>query len=106
MVGSNRQGDRRRHDALDAGEGPRRRAACRRRERGFPRDSAESLPVDDGWADVVICNGVLNLLPDKDAGLREIARVLAPGGRLHIGDILIQQPVPEAARLQIDLWTG
>jgi len=72
----------------------------------FRESHAESLPVDDGWADAVISNGVLNLLPDKDAGLREIARVLRPGGRLHVADILIQRPLPDAARLQIDLWTG
>jgi arsenite methyltransferase len=67
---------------------------------------AESLPVLDGWADVVISNGVLNLLPDKDAALREMARVLRPGGRLQIGDILVQKPVPESAKRNIDLWTG
>jgi arsenite methyltransferase len=55
---------------------------------------------------VVISNGVLNLMPDKGAGLAEMARVLRPGGRLQIGDILIQHPVPESARQQIDLWTG
>jgi arsenite methyltransferase len=71
------------------------------------RDSiAEALPVHDGWADVVISNGVLNLMPDKDTGLSEMARVLKPGGRLQVGDILVQHPVPESARRQIDLWTG
>src|SRR5205823_7580724 len=72
----------------------------------FRESTAESLPVEDGWADVVISNGVLNLLPDKNAGLAEMARVLRPGGRLQIGDILTQHPVPESARHQIDLWTG
>jgi len=67
---------------------------------------AESLPVPDGWADVVISNGVLNLLPDKLAALQEMARVLKPAGRLQIGDILVQQAVPEDAKQQIDLWTG
>jgi arsenite methyltransferase len=66
----------------------------------------ESLPVDDGWADVVISNGVLNLMPDKDAALREMARVLTPGGRLQIGDILVQRPVPQSAKEDIALWTG
>jgi arsenite methyltransferase len=67
---------------------------------------AESLPVPDRWADVVISNGVLNLLPDKLAALQEMARVLKPTGRLQIGDILVQQAVPEEAKGHIDLWTG
>jgi len=72
----------------------------------FREGLAESLPVPDGWADVVISNGVLNLLPDKLAALQEMARVLKPGGRLQIGDILVQQAVPADAKQQIDLWTG
>jgi arsenite methyltransferase len=67
---------------------------------------AEALPIQDGWADVVISNGVLNLVPDKSAALREMERVLKPGGRLQIGDILVQKAVPESARQKIDLWTG
>ncbi len=66
----------------------------------------ESLPVEDGWADVVISNGVLNLMPDKRAALLEMARVLKPTGRLQIGDILVQKAVPEAAKEKIELWTG
>jgi arsenite methyltransferase len=72
----------------------------------FREGLAESLPVPDGWADVVISNGVLNLLPDKLAALQEMARVLKPTGRLQIGDILVQQSVPADAKQQIDLWTG
>lgn len=72
----------------------------------FRQGLAESLPVLDSWADVVISNGVLNLTPDKDAALREMARVLKPGGRLQIGDILVQKPVPESAKRDISLWTG
>jgi arsenite methyltransferase len=72
----------------------------------FREGYAESLPVEDGWADVVISNGVLNLMPDKDAALAEMSRVLKPGGRLQIGDILVQRAVPESARRKIDLWTG
>lgn len=67
---------------------------------------AEALPVPDGWADVVISNGALNLMPDKAAALAEMARILKPGGRLQIGDILVQRPVPESAKREIDLWTG
>jgi arsenite methyltransferase len=67
---------------------------------------AEALPVPDGWADVVISNGVLNLAPDKAAALGEMHRALKPGGRLQIGDILVQRPVPASAKRDIDLWTG
>ena len=72
----------------------------------FREGWAESLPIPDSWADVVISNGVLNLLPDKLAALQEMARVVKPTGRLQIGDILVQQAVPEDAKQQIDLWTG
>jgi arsenite methyltransferase len=72
----------------------------------FRQGYAEALPIEDGWADVIISNGVLNLMPDKQAALEEMARVLKPGGRLQIGDILVQKEVPEDARQKIDLWTG
>lgn len=72
----------------------------------FREGFAEALPIGDGWADVVISNGVLNLMPDKITALAEMARVLKPGGRLQIGDILVQKTVPSAAKNQIDLWTG
>ncbi|MCL5997398.1 MAG: methyltransferase domain-containing protein [Chloroflexi bacterium] len=72
----------------------------------FRQGLAEALPVPDEWADVVTSNGVLNLMPDKSAALREMARVLKPGGRLQIGDILVQSPIPEDARSDISLWTG
>lgn len=67
---------------------------------------AEDLPVPDQWADVVISNGVFNLIPDKHRAYREVARVLKPGGRLQAADICVEKPVPEAARRDIDLWTG
>ena len=66
----------------------------------------ETLPIDDRWADVVISNGVLNLMPNKHAALREMARVLKPGGRLQIADIIVQRAVPDDAKRDIDLWTG
>ncbi|MEJ7871688.1 MAG: methyltransferase domain-containing protein, partial [Rubrobacteraceae bacterium] len=72
----------------------------------FHQSYAEELPVPDGWADVVISNGVLNLMPDKPSVLGEMFRALKPGGRLQIGDILVQKPVPEGAKRKIDLWTG
>jgi len=72
----------------------------------FRQGYGEELPIDDGWADVVISNGVLNLFPDKTAGLKDMARVLKPMGRLQIGDILVQKAVPDSGKSQIDLWTG
>ena len=66
----------------------------------------EELPIPDGWADVVISNGVVNLMPDKHEALTEMARVLKPGGRIQIGDILVDRPVPENAKEKIELWTG
>jgi arsenite methyltransferase len=72
----------------------------------FREGYGEALPIVDGWADAVISNGVLNLMPDKEAALAEMARVLRPGGRLQIGDILVERAVPDSAKRQIDLWTG
>jgi arsenite methyltransferase len=72
----------------------------------FRMGYAEALPVEDSWADVVISNGVLNLVPDKMAALQEMRRVLKPGGRLQIGDILVQKAVSESAKSRIELWTG
>ncbi len=66
----------------------------------------EEIPLPDGWADVVISNGVLNLTPDKQKTLGEMFRVLRPGGRLQIADILVSRQVPEGAKRKIDLWTG
>jgi SAM-dependent methyltransferase len=67
---------------------------------------AESLPVADASIDVVISNGVINLCPDKMAVMREVFRVLKPGGRFQIGDIVVHQPVPQDAKDDIDLWSG
>ncbi len=72
----------------------------------FREGLAEALPVPDGWADVVISNGVVNLCPDKSAVFSEMYRVLKPGGRLQLGDILVQKAVPQEAKENIDLWTG
>lgn len=72
----------------------------------FREGLAESLPVPDGWADVVISNGVLNLFPDKLAGLQEMGRVLKRDGRLQIADILVQKAVPTKAKSDIALWKG
>ena len=67
---------------------------------------AERLPVPDSSVDVVISNSVINLCPDKLAVYREIARVLKPGGRLQIADVVVQKRVPDDAVSDIDLWTG
>jgi len=72
----------------------------------FREGLAEALPVPDGWADVVISNGVINLCADKQAVLAEIFRVLRPGGRLQFADIANGRPVPAEAMRDIDLWTG
>jgi arsenite methyltransferase len=66
----------------------------------------EALPLDDASVDVVISNGVIDLVPDKDAVLDEIDRVLRPGGRLQAADVIIHNEVSEDARKRIDLWTG
>jgi ubiquinone/menaquinone biosynthesis C-methylase UbiE len=67
---------------------------------------AERLPVDDGWADVVISNGVINLCADKAPVFAEVRRVLRPGGVLQFADIANGNPVPVAAMRDIDLSTG
>jgi arsenite methyltransferase len=72
----------------------------------FVEAEAERLPFADASFDVVISNGVIDLIPDKDAVFSELFRVLAPGGRLQIADVTIQQPVSEEGRRSIDLWTG
>jgi arsenite methyltransferase len=72
----------------------------------FVEGEAENLPFEDESFDVVISNGVIDLIPDKDAVYSEIHRVLRPGGRIQIADVTIQNPVSEEGRRKIDLWTG
>lgn len=72
----------------------------------FVEGEAERLPFADGSFEVVISNGVIDLIPDKDAVFAELHRVLQPGGRLQLADVTIQQPVSEEGRQRIDLWTG
>lgn len=72
----------------------------------FREGMAEELPLLDGFADVVISNGVLNLTVNKVDTLREWARILKPGGRLYIGDIILSKALPEEALDDISLWTG
>jgi SAM-dependent methyltransferase len=71
----------------------------------FRKGIIEDLPVDDGWADVVISNGVINLCADKRQVFSEIMRVLKPGGRLQFADIANGKEVPAGALRNIDLWT-
>jgi SAM-dependent methyltransferase len=72
----------------------------------FRHGLAEDLPIDDGWADAVISNGVINLCADKRAVFDEIHRVLKPGGALQFADIANGRPVPREAMRDVDLWTG
>ncbi len=72
----------------------------------FREGLAENIPVEDGWADVVISNGVINLCADKQAVFAEIFRVLRPGGVLQFADIANGRPVPIEAMRDVDLWTG
>jgi arsenite methyltransferase len=72
----------------------------------FIESEAEALPFAEASFDVVISNGVIDLIPDKDAVFSELHRVLTPGGRIQIADVTIQNPVSEEGRRDIDLWTG
>jgi 2-polyprenyl-3-methyl-5-hydroxy-6-metoxy-1,4-benzoquinol methylase len=72
----------------------------------FIEDYSEQLPVSTNWADLIISNGAINLSPDKDLVFGEMFRVLKPGGRLQIADILVQKPLPYSAKNNLDLWAG
>jgi arsenite methyltransferase len=70
------------------------------------RADATALPLPDCSVDAIISNGVLNLVPEKDKAFAEIRRVLRPGGRLQLGDIVLDAELGESVRRNIDLWTG
>lgn len=72
----------------------------------FVEAEVEELPFEDGRFDVVVSNGVIDLIPDKEAVFSSIFRVLRPGGRIQFADVTIQQPVSEKGKRKIDLWTG
>jgi SAM-dependent methyltransferase len=72
----------------------------------FRKGFAEAMPVEDASIDVVISNGVINLCPDKMAVMQEVNRVLKPGGRIQIADIVVHKEVPQDAKDDIDLWSG
>jgi arsenite methyltransferase len=72
----------------------------------FVEGQAEQLPFAEASFDVVISNGVIDLIPDKDAVFSELFRVLRAGGRMQVADVTIQRPVSEEGKRNIDLWTG
>ncbi len=69
----------------------------------FKEGLIEELPAQDEWADVLISNGAINLVPDKDAAFQELHRVMKPGGRLQIADILVAKPIPDSAKRRVEL---
>jgi arsenite methyltransferase len=81
-------------------------AAMRLRNVELHESLIESLPLEDASVDVIVSNGVIDLCPDKDAVFAVIDRVLRPGGRLQLADVVIHTEVSEDARKRIDLWTG
>lgn len=111
LLAARRVGPRGRAIGIDMTETMRIRAAAGAAECGLTNvdvldGDATRLPVSDQSVDVVISNGVLNLVPDKHRAIGEIARVLKLGGRAQIADIIIEEVLPESALRDIDLWTG
>jgi arsenite methyltransferase len=111
LLAARRVGPTGRAIGVDMTEAMRRRAtqgatACGLDNVEVRSGDATRLPVDDGAVDVVISNGVLNLVPEKERVVAEFARVLKPGGRVQIGDIVIGEVLPESALRDIDFWTG
>jgi arsenite methyltransferase len=111
LLAARRVGATGRAIGVDMTEAMRQRAAAGALACGFEHvdiraGDATELPVEDHSVDVVISNGVLNLVPDKREAVAEIARVLKPGGRVQIADITIGQTLSDSALHDIDLWTG
>jgi arsenite methyltransferase len=112
LIAARRIGPKGKAIGIDATSGMRERAEEFAREAGLSEivevraGRAERLPVDDGTVDVVISNGVINLTPDKEAALREIARVLRPGGRLQLADVAIDEELSDRSRTDADLWAA
>ena len=111
LLAARRTGPTGRAIGVDMTEAMRRRASQGAAMAGLPHvevreGDATHLPVDDRRIDVVISNGVLNLVPEKERAVAEIARVVKPGGRVQIADIVIRETLPDSALRDIDLWTG
>jgi arsenite methyltransferase len=111
LLAAKRAGPRGAAIGVDMTEAMRRRAAdgaaaCGLTNLEIRSGDATRLPVDDRSVDVVISNGVLNLVPEKERAVAEIERVLKPGGRVQIADIIIGEVLPDDALRDIDLWTG
>lgn len=111
LLAARRLGRHGRAIGIDMTEAMRRRAnvgaaTCGLTNVDVRAGDATSLPVDAQSIDLVISNGVLNLVPDKTKAVAEIARVLRPGGRVQIADIVIGETLPDSALRDIDLWTG
>jgi SAM-dependent methyltransferase len=111
LLAARRVGPGGRAIGVDMTEAMRQRAAAGAVQCGLHHvdvraGDATSLPVDTATVDVVISNGVLNLVPEKERAVAEIARILKPGGRVQIGDIVIGEVLDDKALADIDLWTG
>jgi SAM-dependent methyltransferase len=111
LLAARRVGTAGRAVGLDMTADMRERARAGARALGFAQvevleGDATSLPLETASVDVVISNGVLNLVPEKERAFAEIARVLRPGGRLQLGDIVTGMELSEDIRRDIDLWTG
>src|SRR5262245_56104490 len=111
LLAARRTGPRGRAIGVDMTDAMRQRAArgaaaCGLDNVEVQNGDATRLPVDDRSVDVVMSNGVLNLVPEKERAVAEIARILKPGGRVQIADIIIGEVLPDSALRDIDLWTG
>lgn len=111
LLAARRAGPRGRAIGIDMTAEMRERARAGAHHRGLDQvevreGDATELPLEDGCIDIVISNGVLNLVPEKERAFAEIARILRPGGRLQIADIVTGVELSDGIRRDIDLWTG